>query len=154
MKIESNENYRPDGSGLKVAIVVPRFNEKLGMQLAENVVLSLKDHRVEGDDVQMVRCPGAMELPFVVKKIVEKDKVDVVVAIGVVIRGETAHFDYVCNAAVDGLNHLNLAFDVPVINGVLTVNDLEQAEARVDRERLNKGHDFAMAAIEMGKLEV
>lgn len=150
MKIEDNFGEIIDGSGLKVAILLPRFNESLGMELATNLVSYLMTHKVEKNDIEVFRLPGAMELPWCAQRIINEGEFDVIVALGVVIRGGTVHFDYVNRAVTDGLVEVSLKHDFPIVNGVLMVENIEQARDRIAVDQLDKAKDFAWAAVELG----
>jgi len=140
------------GSGLKVAIVVARFNEFITSKLLGGAEDALKRHGVEESDVTVAWVPGAFELPLVAKKLAESDKYDAVITLGTVIRGATTHYDYVCNEAAKGVSQASLTTGVPVIFGVLTTESIEQAVERAGTKAGNKGYEAAVTAIEMGNL--
>ena len=140
------------GSGLKVAIVVARFNEFITSKLLGGAEDALKRHGVEESDVTVVWVPGAFELPLVSKKLAESGKYDAVITLGTVIRGATTHYDYVCNEAAKGVSQASLTTGVPVIFGVLTTESIEQAVERAGTKAGNKGYEAAVTAIEMGNL--
>lgn len=136
----------------RYVIVVGRFNHHVVDSLVEGAVDSLVRHGVDEDNIDIVHVPGAWELPLAVKRALRVVKPDAVIALGAVIRGGTPHFDYVaggCNAA---LGNLQLEFETPVANGVLTVNSIEQAIERSGTKAGNKGTEAAMAAMEMVSL--
>lgn len=136
----------------RYVIVVGRFNHHVVDSLVEGAVDSLVRHGVDEDNIDIVHVPGAWELPLAVKRALRVVKPDAVIALGAVIRGGTPHFDYVaggCNAA---LGNLQLEFETPVANGVLTVNSIEQAIERAGTKAGNKGAEAAMAAMEMVSL--
>lgn len=138
--------------GKKFAIVVARFNAFITEKLLEGAKDTLKRHGVSDADVTVVWVPGAFELPVVVKRLAEAKKHDAVIALGCVIRGATAHFDYVAGEAAKGIGHAALTTGIPVIFGVLTTDSIEQAIERAGTKAGNKGVDAAMAAIEMADL--
>lgn len=140
------------GSGLKVAIVVARFNEFITSKLLGGAEDALKRHGVEESDVTVAWVPGAFELPLVAKKLAESGKYDAVITLGTVIRGATTHYDYVCNEAAKGVSQASLTTGVPVIFGVLTTESIEQAVERAGTKAGNKGYEAAVTAIEMGNL--
>lgn len=140
------------GSGLKVAIVVARFNEFITSKLLGGAEDALKRHGVEESDVTVAWVPGAFELPLVAKKLAESGKYDAVITLGTVIRGATTHYDYVCNEAAKGVSQASLTTGVPVIFGVLTTESIEQAIERAGTKAGNKGYEAAVTAIEMGNL--
>ncbi|WP_416137684.1 6,7-dimethyl-8-ribityllumazine synthase [Halomonas sp. HK25] len=136
----------------RYVIVVGRFNHHVVDSLVEGAVDSLVRHGVAGENIDIVHVPGAWELPLAVKKVLKVAHPDAVIALGAVIRGGTPHFEYVaggCNAA---LGTLQLEFETPITNGVLTVNSIEQAIERSGTKAGNKGAEAAMAAMEMVSL--
>lgn len=136
----------------RYVIVVGRFNHHVVDSLVEGAVDSLVRHGVGAEHIDIVHVPGAWELPLAVKRVLNTVKPDAVIALGAVIRGGTPHFEYVaggCNAA---LGSLQLEFDTPLANGVLTVNSIEQAIERSGTKAGNKGAEAAMAAMEMVSL--
>lgn len=136
----------------RYVIVVGRFNHHVVDSLVEGAVDSLVRHGVDAEHIDIVHVPGAWELPLAVKRVLKTVKPDAVIALGAVIRGGTPHFEYVaggCNAA---LGNLQLEFDTPLANGVLTVNSIEQAIERSGTKAGNKGAEAAMAAMEMVSL--
>lgn len=136
----------------RYVIVVGRFNHHVVDSLVEGAIDSLVRHGVDEDHIDIVHVPGAWELPLAVKRALRVVKPDAVIALGAVIRGGTPHFEYIaggCNAA---LGNLQLEFETPVANGVLTVNSIEQAIERAGTKAGNKGAEAAMAAMEMVSL--
>lgn len=136
----------------RYVIVVGRFNHHVVDSLVEGAVDSLVRHGVASESIDIVHVPGAWELPLAVKQVLKVARPDAVIALGAVIRGGTPHFEYVaggCNAA---LGNLQLEFDTPIANGVLTVNSIEQAIERSGTKAGNKGAEAAMAAMEMVSL--
>ncbi|MGC3873177.1 6,7-dimethyl-8-ribityllumazine synthase [Halomonas sp. GXIMD04776] len=136
----------------RYVIVVGRFNHHVVDSLVEGAVDSLVRHGVDEDNIDIVHVPGAWELPLAVKRALRLIKPEAVIALGAVIRGGTPHFEYVaggCNAA---LGNLQLEFETPIANGVLTVNSIEQAIERAGTKAGNKGAEAAMAAMEMVSL--
>ena len=140
------------GKGLKVGIVVGRFNELITMRLLDGAKDALKRHGVEQEDVELAFVPGAFELPLVAKKMAMSKKYDAVITLGAVIRGATPHFDYVCNEAAKGIAQASYQSEVPVIFGVLTTETIEQAIERAGTKAGNKGWEAATSAIEMANL--
>jgi 6,7-dimethyl-8-ribityllumazine synthase len=137
------------GEGIKVTLVMSRFNEMIGKQLLEGAKDGLLRHGVLEKDIQVIYVPGAYELPLVVDRVLTKTKPDAVIALGAVIRGATPHFDMVANEVTKGLATVSLDKKVPVINAVLTTDSIEQAIERAGTKAGNKGFDAAMSAIEM-----
>jgi len=142
----------PVGSGRRAAVVASRFNESITQPLAEGALDALVRHGVAFDDVDVVWVPGAWELPGLARFLLESDRYDAIVALGAVIRGETAHFDYVAGECARGLQQVTLEFGSPVAFGVLTTDSIEQAIERAGTKAGNKGAEAAMAAIEMVNL--
>lgn len=138
--------------GLKVAIVTARFNDFITAKLFEGAVSCLKRHDINPEDITDTWVPGAFELPLVAQTLAESHKYDAVICLGAVIRGATTHYDYVCNEAAKGIAAAGLKTGVPVIFGVVTTETIEQAIERAGTKAGNKGHDAAMAAIEMSTL--
>ncbi len=136
----------------RYVIVVGRFNHHVVDSLVEGAVDSLTRHGVDPENIDIVHVPGAWELPLAVKQALKVARPEAVIALGAVIRGGTPHFEYVaggCNAA---MGNLQLEFDTPVANGVLTVNSIEQAIERAGTKAGNKGAEAALAAVEMVSL--
>jgi 6,7-dimethyl-8-ribityllumazine synthase len=139
-----------DGTGLRVAVVVARFNEVVTTALLDGAVQALAHAGVADDDITVIWVPGAFEIPTVARRVA--GDVDAVVCLGAVIRGETAHFDLVANEAARGIAEVTRATGVPCIFEVLATEDLAQAQARAGGAHGNKGWEAAMAAIEMARL--
>jgi 6,7-dimethyl-8-ribityllumazine synthase len=140
------------GTGVKVAIVVSRFNEFITSKLLSGAEDALKRHGVNEEDVTIVWVPGAFEIPLAAKKLAESQKYDAVITLGTVIRGATPHFDYVSNEVAKGVANVALQSGVPVIFGVLTTDTIEQAIERAGTKAGNKGWEAAVNAIEMANL--
>lgn len=140
------------GSGLRIGIVVSRFNEFLTGKLLSGAQDALKRHGVAEEDVDVAWVPGAFELPFVAKKMAESGNYDAVITLGTVIRGATTHYDYVCNEAAKGVAQAGMSSGIPVIFGVVTTENIEQAIERSGTKAGNKGWDSAVSAIEMANL--
>lgn len=140
-----------DGSGLRVGLVASRFNEVIVGRLVDGARDCLRRHGVADDDIELAWVPGAFELPLVVQRLATSGRLDVIVALGAVIRGQTPHFDYVAGQAAE-VGRVALATGVPVTFGVLTTETAEQAADRAGGKLGNKGWDAAMAAIETARL--
>jgi 6,7-dimethyl-8-ribityllumazine synthase len=140
------------GSGLKVAIVAGRFNEFITSKLLGGAIDGLKRHGVDEDQIDVAWVPGAFEIPLIAKKLAKSKKYDAVITLGAVIRGATTHYDYVCNEVAKGVASISLETEIPVIFGVLTTENIEQAIERAGTKAGNKGYDCAVAAIEMANL--
>src|SRR5215475_7703770 len=147
---------RIDGSltafGLRVAVVVSRFNSFITERLLQGALEALERGGASSKDVDVVRVPGAFELPLTSKKLAETGRYDAIIAIGCVLRGETAHYDYVCSETSRGLQLAQMDTGVPVMFCVLTCDTLEQAIDRAGLKGGNKGFEAGLAAIEMGRL--
>lgn len=138
--------------GKKFAIIVSRFNAFISEKLLEGALDGLKRHGVKENEITIAWVPGAHEIPLVAKKMAGSKKYDAVVALGAVIRGSTAHFDYVAGNSARGVAQASMDTGVPVIFGVLTTDTIEQAIERAGTKSGNKGFDAAVAAIEMANL--
>ena len=140
------------GTGLKIGIVVARFNEFITGKLLSGAEDALRRHGVNESDISTAWVPGAYEIPLVAKKMATSGKYDAVITLGTVIRGSTPHFDYVCSEVAKGVSAINLEEGIPVIFGVLTTDSIEQAIERAGTKAGNKGWDAAASAIEMANL--
>lgn len=140
------------GTRLKIGIVVGRFNEFINTKLLDGALDGLKRHDVKEENIDTIWVPGAFEVPFIAKKLVEKGTYDAVIGLGTVIRGSTTHYDYVCNEAAKGIAQVGLQSGVPVIFGIVTTESIEQAIERSGTKAGNKGYDAAISAIEMANL--
>lgn len=138
--------------GLRFAVVVGRFNEFIGSKLLSGAIDGLERHGASEDDIEIIWVPGAFEIPLISKKLAKSNKYDAVICLGAVIRGSTPHFDYVSNEVSKGIAHVSLDTETPVIFGVLTTENIEQAIERAGTKSGNKGYDAAMTAIEMANL--
>lgn len=141
-----------DGRHLRVAVVASRFNETITKQLLEGTLDSLKRHGVPEDFVTVAWVPGAFEIPAAAQRLATSGDFDAIVCVGAVIRGGTAHFDFVAGHAMNGIARVSLDTGVPIAAGVLTTETVEQAADRAGGKMGNKGAEAAMAAIEMANL--
>lgn len=141
-----------DAAGLRVAIVVSRFNHLITVRLLEASVAELVARGASRDDVHVAWVPGAFEIPQAARTLAESGRYDAIVTLGVVIRGGTPHFEYVCRAVTDGVREIVRDTGVPVGFGVLTTDDTAQALARAGGEHGNKGAEAALAVIEMARI--
>ncbi|UQD52397.1 6,7-dimethyl-8-ribityllumazine synthase [Bacillus methanolicus] len=140
------------GTGLKIAIVVGRFNEFITSKLLSGAEDALHRHGVNEDDITVAWVPGAFEIPLVAKKLAESGKFDAVITLGTVIRGATPHFEYVSGEVAKGVAAASIQSGVPIIFGVLTTETIEQAIERAGTKAGNKGWEAAVGAIEMANL--
>ena len=138
--------------GMKVGIVASRFNEIIVNKLVGGAVDGLRRHGVEEENISTAWVPGAFEIPLIAQKMAASGKYDAVIAVGAVIRGSTSHYDYVCNEVSKGVAQASLSTGVPVLFGVITTENIEQAIERAGSKAGNKGYDCALAAIEMVNL--
>jgi 6,7-dimethyl-8-ribityllumazine synthase len=138
--------------GCRIAIAAARFNADIVDRLLTGAVDGLVRHGVGKEAIAMVRCPGSWELPLVCQKLAASGKYDAVIALGAVIRGDTAHFDHVASGCANGLARVALDAKIPVVFGVLTCDTFDQAAARAGGKAGNKGFDAAVTAIEMVNL--
>ena len=136
-------------SGLKVGIVAARFNEFIVSKLLGGAVDGLVRHGISEENIDVAWVPGAFEIPLICEKMVKTGKYDAVIALGTVIRGSTSHYDYVCNEVSKGVAQVGLQAGVPVMFGILTTENIEQAIERAGTKAGNKGYDCAVSAIEM-----
>jgi len=137
---------------IKVGIVAARFNEFITSKLIGGAVDALKRHEVEEEDIHVAWVPGAFEIPLIASKMAKSGKYDAVICLGAVIRGSTTHYDYVCSEVSKGIANVSLNSDIPVMFGVLTTENIEQAIERAGTKAGNKGYDCAVGAIEMVNL--
>lgn len=141
------------GKGLTVGIVVARFNDFVTTKLLNGAIDTLKRNGVSDEDIDVVWVPGAFEIPLATQLLAEKKAYDGLIALGAVIRGETSHFDYVCNGVSSGIATINLKTEVPTMFGVLTTDTIEQAMNRAGLKGGNKGSDCALSLLEMVNLK-
>ncbi|WP_271272919.1 6,7-dimethyl-8-ribityllumazine synthase [Aliamphritea hakodatensis] len=138
--------------GGNYSIVVGRFNSFVVESLLEGAIDTLKRHGVEESNIRVIRVPGAFEIPLAVQKVAAQKKDDAIIALGAVIRGGTPHFEYVSGESSKGVAQVSLDYSVPVANGILTVNSIEQAIERSGTKAGNKGAEAALSALEMVSL--
>lgn len=138
--------------GIRVAIVAARFNEFITSKLVSGAMDGLRRHDVNEDDVSVAWVPGAFEIPLAAARLAKSGKYDAVICLGAVIRGSTSHYDYVCNEVSKGIAAVSLETGVPVMFGILTTENIEQAIERAGTKAGNKGYDCALGAIEMVNL--
>ena len=138
-----------DGRDVKIAIVAGRFNEFITSKLVGGALDVLKRNDVSEDNIDIAWVPGAFEIPLITKKLANTQKYDAIITLGAVIKGSTPHFDYVCAEVSKGVAQISLQSELPVIFGVLTTNNIEEAIERAGTKAGNKGADAAFSAIEM-----
>jgi 6,7-dimethyl-8-ribityllumazine synthase len=135
--------------GVRIALLVSRFNSFIVESLLSGAVDTLKRHGAEERELQIVRVPGAYEMPIAAKRLAASQRYDAIIALGAVIRGGTPHFEYVAGECTKGLSQVSLQHDIPIAFGVLTVDSIEQAIERAGTKAGNKGAEAALSAIEM-----
>lgn len=138
--------------GMRVGIVAARFNEFIVSKLVAGAQDALVRHDVKEEDIDLAWVPGAFEIPLIASKMAKSGKYDAVIALGAVIRGSTTHYDYVCSEVSKGIANVSLNSDIPVMFGVITTENIEQAIERAGTKAGNKGYDCALGAIEMVNL--
>ena len=136
----------------RFGIVAARFNELFVDRLIQGAVDGLTRHGVKDDAIDVVRVPGSLEIPLAAQRLAATGRYSAIICLGVVIRGATVHFEHVADGAASGIAHVALAHDVPVINGLIAAESLEQAMERAGTKMGNKGFDAALAALEMANL--
>lgn len=137
-----NNNYN-------IAIIVSRFNEFITSKLLSGAIDALTRNNVNKENIEVIWTPGAFEIPLVAKKLAKSSKYDAIIALGAVIRGNTSHYDYVCNEVSKGIASVSLESELPIMFGVLTTESIEQAIERAGTKCGNKGFDCALGALEM-----
>ncbi|MCC8059989.1 MAG: 6,7-dimethyl-8-ribityllumazine synthase [Clostridiales bacterium] len=137
---------------MRIGIVAARFNEFITSKLVDGAIDGLTRHGVAEDDIEVAWVPGAFEIPLIASKMEKSGRYDAVIALGAVIRGSTSHYDYVCNEVSKGIATVSLNSGIPVLFGVLTTENIEQAIERAGTKAGNKGYDCALSAIEMVNL--
>jgi len=146
--IEGNKKVK----NLHFAIVQSKFNKNVCERLLAGALSCLKVYGLEKEDIPIIKVPGAFEIPIAAEKLAEQKKYDAIICLGAVIKGETAHFEYISKAATDGILQVGLKYGIPVIFGVLTAYTEEQAEVRAGEKENNKGWEAAETAVEMANL--
>ena len=146
--IEGDQKVR----GLRFGVVVSRFNDFITSNLLTGALEGFKESGVNETDLKILKVPGAFEIPQAAKKLCSTDRFDAIVCLGAVIRGDTPHFDYICTETSRGIGQVGLDFNIPVLFGVLTTENLEQAVERSGAGSSNKGREAALAAVEMATM--
>jgi 6,7-dimethyl-8-ribityllumazine synthase len=138
-----------NAQGLKIGIVVSRYNQFITEKLLDGALDGFKSHGGEDENVTVVHVPGAFEIPLIAEKMAASGKYDALVCLGAVIRGDTPHFDYVCDAVTRGIGDAVRAYKIPIGFGVLTTNDVQQAMQRSGSKDANKGYEALLTVVEM-----
>jgi 6,7-dimethyl-8-ribityllumazine synthase len=141
-----------NGKDLRIAIILARYNDSIGMELYENALATLLKHQVQPENIKLIRVPGALELPLAAKLAAKTRKYGAIIALGVVIKGETSHYELVCENSHRGLMDAGLETGTPVIFGVITALNEQQARERADKDKLSKGREYAQSALEMAQI--
>ena len=150
MKVIEGKMVAPEG--MKVGIVASRFNEIIVNKLVAGARDGLVRHGVEEENISTAWVPGAFEIPVIAEKMAESGKYDAIICLGAVIRGSTSHYDYVCNEVSKGVAQVGMKSKLPVLFGILTTENIEQAIERAGSKAGNKGYDCALSAVEMVNL--
>jgi 6,7-dimethyl-8-ribityllumazine synthase len=140
---------KKDAQGLKIGIVVSRYNHFITEKLLDGALDGFKSHGGDDDQVTIVRVPGAFEIPLIADKLAASGRYDALVCLGAVIRGDTPHFDYVCDAVTRGIGAAVQAHKIPIGFGVLTTDDVQQAMERTGAKDANKGYEALLTVVEM-----
>lgn len=141
------------GKKFRFAVVLARYNDDIGNELFKNTQKTLINYGVLPKNIHLFRVPGALEIPLASSLLAQKRKYDAIICLGVVIRGDTPHFDLVAEQCYRSLMDINLYLEIPVVFGVLTTNSLAQAKERSSAQKMNKGKEFAEAALEMAQFQ-
>jgi 6,7-dimethyl-8-ribityllumazine synthase len=149
---EHDPEHIPDGSLMKFGIVVSEWNQDITAALLDGTLSTLKKHGVREENISVKTVPGSFELPFGARIVAEQSTPHAVICLGCIIRGETSHFDYICQGVTQGITELNLDYDIPFIFGVLTTENLQQARDRAGGKHGNKGDEAAVTALKMAAL--
>jgi 6,7-dimethyl-8-ribityllumazine synthase len=152
MSVQIIEGNFQAPKNVRIALVASRFNEFIVDRLVEGAVDTLRRHGVSETRITLVRVPGAFEIPVACRRLAESGKVEAIIALGCVIRGATAHFDHVAGGAITGCSQVAQSTGVPVVLGILTTENIEQAIERAGTKAGNKGSESALAALEMASL--
>lgn len=150
MSLDKPESLAIDGKGISVGIIAARYNFNLVNELLETVVQTLHAGGVNDDDIEVFRVPGSNEVPHAAALAAKTGDFDVIIGLGLIISGGTRHDEIIGHASANALHQASLQFEVPIINGIITVNNLEQAEERITGS-INRGPEFAQAALEMAR---
>lgn len=142
MQIDKNNEIKVNGKDLKVAIVLPYFNESIGLELLKNAKEELLKNKVQEKNIEIIRTAGALEIPFTCQKIIQTKKPDAIIALGIIIKGKTSHYDLVAENTYRGIMEVQLKTDTPISFGILACENIKQA-----KERIKKGKQAAQAAL-------
>jgi 6,7-dimethyl-8-ribityllumazine synthase len=149
---DTDNRAQLSGKSFRFAIVASRWNDSLVSRLVDGALEALKELSVDDDAIEIFRVPGAFEIPLCALKAAQRGKYDAVICLGVIIRGETPHFDFIATETARGITDASLRTGVPLLFGVITADNVDQANARAGLKQDNKGYEAAMAAVEMVNL--
>lgn len=150
--MRTNKYQNLDGSGIKIGIVAARFNQKMTDGLLLGCLKALRETGVSEGDITVLRVPGSFEIPHGARLLLKKEEFDVIITLGMIIKGETKHNEVIAHAVARGIEELNIGQDVPILFGVVTAENTDQARARSNDDEHNRGRDAALAAIEMASI--
>jgi len=139
------ENF--NGKNTKITIISATFHKNLMEKLIKNVIKELLKHNVKEENIEIIKVAGSLELPFACKKIAEKNKPDAIIALGIIIRGETTHYELVTETTHQGLMKVQLEQNTPIIFGLIATENIKQAQSRINKNDINKGASFAKTAL-------
>lgn len=142
----------PDASSMKFGIIVSEWNRNITENLLKGACDVLEKHGAKSENIHVVRVPGSFELTFGARKLADSRELNAIIVLGCVVRGGTPHFDYVCSSVTQGITELNLMYDIPFIFGLLTTDNMQQAEDRAGGQYGNKGDEAAVTAIKMADI--
>ncbi|MBP7731712.1 MAG: 6,7-dimethyl-8-ribityllumazine synthase [Bacteroidales bacterium] len=151
---EYDSSNVPDAAMFKFGIVVSDWNNEITNSLLDGCIETLKKHGTTDDNIIIKHVPGSFELTLGAQLMAENEDIDAIICLGCVVQGETPHFEYICQAVSHGITQINLDYNLPVIFGVLTTNNIQQAKERSGGSRGNKGVEAAVAAIKMAALKI
>lgn len=147
MKLNNDTNLDLDGTNLEIAIILPYFNDKIGLELLKNAKKELIANKVREENIRIIRVAGALEIPFACKKIIKQSSLDGIIALGIVIRGETSHFELVTQTTYNGLMQVQLETETPISFGIIACENIEQAKKRASKDGLDKGKEATQALL-------
>lgn len=147
MKLHENKELNMNGEKLKIYIILPYFNEELGLELYKNAKKTLIQNKVKEENIKLSRVAGALEIPYACQKIAKRENPDAIIALGIIIRGETSHYDLVSENTYSGIMKAQLETGTPIAFGILSCENTKQAKDRVMAKGLNKGKEAAEAAL-------
>lgn len=148
----SHKNKKTHGSKYKIAIILSHFNDSVTSRLLRGCLKALKERKVKEKNIAIMDVPGSFELPWGAQRMAKTKKYDAIICLGAIIKGETKHDEYVARACSHGIMSVSLAYDIPILFGVLTTPNVKLAKARAGDNKRNKGYECGMAAVEMARV--